>query len=289
MSIAPPRPRPAPLNALRAFEAAARLGGFRVAAEELAVTPGAVAQQIRTLEDWAGGALFERKAQGVELSALGASVASSLTAAFDEIGAASARLRNRAAPNEIRIAALPSVAQLWLAPRLPVLRAAMPSLAASVTAIERPPNLLREAFDLALFFDAAPGAARLYRLADDEITPVASPARAAAIRSEDDLSGQSRIVDAAWAEDWASWSPRLASTNGPVHSLYALAVEEALSGGGVLMGHLPLIDRHLKSGALVAPFDRRVSLGRALTLSVAHAPEPGEAVAHVVDALIAAA
>ena len=71
MSVKPPRPMGPPLNALRAFEAAARLGGFSRAAEELCVTPGAVAQQIKQLEDWAGAPFFDRQAQGVQLNALG--------------------------------------------------------------------------------------------------------------------------------------------------------------------------------------------------------------------------
>ena len=71
MSVAPPRPKGPHLNALRAFEAAARLGGFRMAAGELGVTPGAIAQHVKALEEWAGAALFERQSQGVVLTALG--------------------------------------------------------------------------------------------------------------------------------------------------------------------------------------------------------------------------
>ena len=67
MSVAPPRPEGPPLNALRAFEAAARLSSFSQAADELCVTPGAVAQQIKALEDWAGARLFDRHAQGGEI------------------------------------------------------------------------------------------------------------------------------------------------------------------------------------------------------------------------------
>ena len=83
MSVSPPRPKGPPLNALRAFEAAARLGGFALAAEELSVTPGAVSQHIRALEDWAGVALFERRAQGVRLTPEGAALAPRFARAFD--------------------------------------------------------------------------------------------------------------------------------------------------------------------------------------------------------------
>lgn len=76
------------MNALRAFEAAARLGGFTAAAAELLVTPGAVAQQVRALEAWAGAQLFARHAQGVRLTPLGREAAKAYGAAFDVLGAA---------------------------------------------------------------------------------------------------------------------------------------------------------------------------------------------------------
>ena len=72
MSVSPPRPRSLPLTALRAFEAAARLGSFAAAAQELGVTPGAVSAHIKTLEDALGAPLFHRRAKAVELTAPGA-------------------------------------------------------------------------------------------------------------------------------------------------------------------------------------------------------------------------
>ena len=86
------------LNALRAFEAAARHGSFSAAAEELNVTPGAIAQHVKSLEAWTGEKLFKRNAQGIELSLLGASVLSDFTAAFDRLGDAMRNLRASAAP-----------------------------------------------------------------------------------------------------------------------------------------------------------------------------------------------
>lgn len=287
MTIAPPRPKHAPLNALRAFEAAARLRGFAAAAEELAVTPGAVAQQIKTLEDWIGAPLFERRAQGVELSALGASALADFSAAFDQLGAASQRLRARAAPKEVRVAALPSVAQLWLSPRLPALRASSPDLTVSVTAMERPPNLAREPFDLSLFFEPAHGAAETLFVAKDVIFPVAAPEIARALTEPADLRRATLLTDAAWKDDWRLWAPDLSlAPTGPFFSLYALAVEEAVNGAGVLMGHGPLVERRLAAGDLVEPFRRRVALDRALTISVARPASDGGAAAALARRLV---
>ncbi len=259
MSIEPPRPKSPPLNALRAFEAAARHSAFTLAAEELCVTPGAVAQQIKNLEDWVGAPLFDRKAQGVSLTRLGAETARDLTLAFDQIGAASQKLRLGGRPAEVRIAALPSIAQLWLSPRLPVIREAAPEIAISVFALETPPNMKRDHFDLSIFYEPAEGAAADIDLGQDEIFPVAAPGVAA---------DAPRLFDAAWAEDWAHWSGAPTPTDGPVFSLYSLAVAEAAAGAGVLIGHSHLVANHLARGELVATDKRRVSLGRPLTISL---------------------
>ena len=194
MSVTPPRPKGPPLNALRAFEAAARLSSFSRAADELCVTPGAVAQQVKALEDWAGARLFNRHAQGVRLTPPGRAVAPSLGKAFDRLADAAHLLRRTTAPDDIRIAALPSVAQLWLSPRLPAIRRSSPGLSISVTAMERPPNLMREPFDLSIFFDASPAggqtkATETLVLATDRLFPVCAPEIAARLAAPRDLGG----------------------------------------------------------------------------------------------------
>ncbi|MGL4280282.1 MAG: LysR substrate-binding domain-containing protein, partial [Albidovulum sp.] len=140
-------------------------------------------------------------------------------------------------------------------------------------------------FDLSLFYRPA-GEGRV--LAPDVIFPVCAPAMAARLTRPEDLFGLPCLTDSAWAEDWANWSAvampgRGFAPKGPVFSLYALAVEEAVNGAGVLMGHEALIRRHLEEGRLVAPFRQRVTLDRALTLWTARAPRPGTAVARVVE------
>lgn len=283
MPVAPSRPKGPPLNALRAFEAAARLGGFSAAAEELCVTPAAVAQQVKSLETWAGAALFERRSQGVRLSAIGRAVLADFTHAFDKLGEASQKLRRQATPHQVRIAALPSVAQLWLSRRLPRVRAAMPGLAISVTALETAPNLRREPFDLAIFYETLPTAAGTITVCDDVIYPVCAPAVAAGLSTPADLAAMRFIHDETWKGDWRHWldavSPGLSvDTTGPSFSLYALALEEARNEAGILIGHDALVGDLVASGALVAPFGERVRLQRALTMSVA---EAGQASPHL--------
>lgn len=286
MTLSPPRPRPAPLNALRAFEAAARLGGFAAAAEELSVTPGAVASHVKALEALLGADLFQRRPQGVVLTPLGRKALAEFGPAFDRLGAAMQAVRAAARPAEARIAALPAIAQLWLSPRLPAIRAAHPGSAISVHALERAPDLTREAYDLAIFPEPAPGAAETRDGPAMTATPVVAPALAARIGAEADLLALPRLTDAAWADDWSLWAPDAPTADGPVFSLYALAVEEAANGAGVLMGRSPLIDRHISSGALVAPFERKVGIGAGLTLSLAVAAKDATLLAAIAEALL---
>jgi LysR family glycine cleavage system transcriptional activator len=117
MSTTPLRPRGPHLNALRAFEAAARHGSFSLASDELCVTPGAVAQHIKSLESWANAQLFDRYPHGVKLTRLGYKELPSFVKAFDGLGEAVQTLRSYAAPEQLSIAALPSVAQLLLSSR----------------------------------------------------------------------------------------------------------------------------------------------------------------------------
>jgi DNA-binding transcriptional LysR family regulator len=284
MPVAPPPLNRLPLNALRAFEAAARTGGFTLAAAELGVTPGAVTAHVKALEARLGAALFERQAKGVRLTALGLAAVQELTGAFDALALAEARLRALALPREVRIATLPAIAQLWLSPRLPELRAAAPEISVSITALEAPPNLKRSLHDLSLF--PAKSGGRL--VAKDELFPVCAPGLAARLRQVDDLARVPCLSDSAWDRDWDQWLAAVGAgiaVRGPVYSLYALAVEEAVNGAGVLMGHGPLVAAHLERGTLVAPFPQRIGLSDGLRLWSARPYVKGSAVERVADFL----
>lgn len=271
MPVSPPRPKGPPLNALRAFEAAARLGGFALAAEELCVTPGAVSQHIKALEGWAGTPLFERRSHGVRLTAAGAALAPEFTAAFDRLGEAVRALQGQGPERSVHIAALPSLAQLWLSPRLPGLRRAFPGVRFSVTALERPPNLMREMFDWSLFIETPVGGPGEYVLEADEVFPVCAPDLAATLAEPADLLAHDLLTDESWSDDWSLWAdaaglPVSPAPEGHRFSLFALALEEARSGAGVLIGHGCLVRDALADGSLVAPFSLRVPTGRALVL-----------------------
>lgn len=271
MSVSPKRPRGPHLNAMRAFEAAARLESFSAAAEELSVTPGAISQHIKALEDWTGTALFLRGAQGVRLSTTGRALLPAFEQAFDALGDAVRQVQSVRPIAEFHIATLPSIAQLWLSPRLPKIRAVLGDARLSVTAIETPPNLSRELFDVSIFLKEPSGGANEVVLAKDRIFPVCAPALAASLTTPADLLDVPLLFDRSWKSDWDNWTtslglPQMTGAYHAEHSLYGLAVEEARNGAGVLIGHDCLLRQDLDAGRLVAPFDHVCDTGKALVL-----------------------
>lgn len=281
----PPRPGLPPLNALRAFEVAARRESFVAAAAELGVSPGAVAQQIRKLEDWVGHRLFRRLAQGIVLTAEARAALPALSEAFAVLRAAAFRLAAAgSATQPLRLAALPAIAQCWLAPRLAALKRDFPTIELSLTALETAPDLAREPYDAALFYAAgAPADLDARLLARDAIAPVCSPALLAgpeALRAPGDLARVSLLHDSVWRDDWRQWlgaagfRAAIDPSKGPSYSLYSLVLQAALDGTGVAIGHYPLVAAALAAGSLVAPFGFWVETASSLWLLLPRAPAP---------------
>ncbi|WP_293572786.1 LysR family transcriptional regulator [Phaeobacter sp.] len=271
MALVPLRPKGPHLNALRAFEAAARLGSFTAAADELSVTPGAVTQHIKSLEAWAEAPLFIRNARGVVLTPLAQELLPGFTRAFDHLGAAVQDLRTKAAPEKIKLAALPAIAQLWLPPRLSQLRKAAPDLAISVVALDTPPNLAREPFDLTIFYSTDPLGPHRMDICRDRIFPVCAPEVAQGLNQISDLKNATLLHDGAWTDDWDMWlsaqpGGQDVPRSGTVHSLFSVALEEARHGGGVLIAHEALVQPMLDRGELQRPFAASLDLQARIVL-----------------------
>lgn len=289
MPIKPPRPRLPSLNALRAFEAAARLESFAKAAEEIGVTAGAVTQQIRQLEATLGFAVFRRLPQGVALTDAAREALPRLTRGFDMLGQAVQTLREAQPHRPLAIAALPCIAQLWLSPRLPALQAAFPDLQISISAMEESPDPQRDPYDLSLFYrENVPNSGGL-QLATDAILPVCPPSLATKLPTPADLATQTLLHDAVWRGDWARWlafaapGAKVDPSRGPAFSLYSLALDACLSGSGVLIGRMSLVGPHLAEGRLIAPFPQAMPTPDRLTLAAATAAGAHPRRAEVMD------
>ena len=138
------RSRLPPLNAIKFFEAAARLGSFTRAAEELNVTHGAVSRQIRLLEDWLGIRLFLRTSRNAVPTQAGTELLAEAGPALDRLAAVSRRMQNRArARGLLHVSALPTFAMRWLIPRLPDFQRDHPGLELRIVTASTPVEQFR--------------------------------------------------------------------------------------------------------------------------------------------------
>jgi LysR family glycine cleavage system transcriptional activator len=261
--------RIAPLNALRAFEAAARHLSFTKAARELNVTPAAVSHQVKALEDFFGLPLFRRMTRALLLTDAGQLALPALREGFDRLAEASERLRVHQGRNELTISSAPSFAAKWLVPRLDRFRAAHPGIELRIDASDELIDFARDGVDLGLRFGAGdyPGL-RTVRLFGEETFPVCAPsllAGAASLREPGDLSGFTLLhVDWASQDDtWPNWRMWLLAagardvdaSRGPRFSMGGMAVQAAVEGQGVALASSVLVADDLAAGRLVKPFE----------------------------------
>ena len=254
-----------PLNALRAFEAAARLGSLSAAADELCVTHGAVSRQVRLLEDWAGVPVFERHGKRLSLTDAGRAYRDQLGIALDAVAAASTRLREAGrGVRSLTVNALPTFAMRWLLPRLAAFQRGHADVELRLVTSDEPIDRLAPgAFDVAIRRrdDALPaGAVAEPFLAEHEI-PVCAPAllERAAIARPQDLARQTLLHADKRPGAWQRW---LTAAGVPEIEHQAarqrfdhfyLALQAATDGLGIALGPLPIIAEDLAAGRLVAP------------------------------------
>ena len=165
-----------PLNALRAFESASRHLNFSRTADELSVTPGAVSQQIRLLEEIIGGPLFTREARGLQLTELGRAATPLLREGFDRLMDASAILREPPLNRTVAISVAPSFASKWLMPRMDDFHAAHPDIEVWISADMEPVTVGKGKVDLAIRYGPGdyPGHV-VERLLTETVIPVCAP------------------------------------------------------------------------------------------------------------------
>ncbi|QXH33125.1 LysR substrate-binding domain-containing protein [Pseudomonas muyukensis] len=292
MSAPKRRTAPAIVNHLVAFEAAARLGSFRAAAEELHVTPGAVAQQVRTLEDKLGRPLFERLPRGLRPNPDGADYLARVRLALDIIEDATRELLERDTahdPQQILLSTTPAFASRWLIPRLEQLAQAHPQIALMIDASDSTRPLSgKHAVDLAVRWGSAPfEAGYALPLLPGMVVPVCTAALRAGQpwRQPAQLAGQPLISDS--HNNWQRWFDHhgLPGTrvSGPVFSQTILAIEAAERGMGIALVPRPLVEHALQAGTLVLALDGHELPGKAsFHLLAERAPAPGSPVEQVV-------
>ncbi|MGF7159210.1 LysR family glycine cleavage system transcriptional activator [Rhodoligotrophos appendicifer] len=251
-----------PLGALRAFDAAARLLNFRLAAEELAVTHGAVAQQVRALEANLGVMLFERGPRGLSLTQEGHAFHPPIRRAFALIATASASFdtgRRAGGRACVTVTVTPSFAAKWLIPRLAKFSTEFPEIEVRILASEQlEPLGSKGTSDLAVRltdgpFDRALDATLLMPIC---LFPICNPSVAAQLHSPDDLEHATLLHDS--HDLWPLWLERAGSSirgrSGIRFNQSSLALDAALDGQGVALSPAPLVQDDLSRGLLMAPF-----------------------------------
>ncbi|MDJ1160154.1 transcriptional regulator GcvA [Chelatococcus sp. SYSU_G07232] len=268
------RRRLPPLNAVRAFEAAARHLNFQKAGEELGVTAGAVAQQVKALEGWLGRPLFRRlPSKGVALTDAGQRYAPAIGELLDGLADATARF-TRDVSNVLTVSTVPSLAAQWLIPRLGAFRRLRPDLDVRVLASIGLTDFAREDVDIVIRLGRGvyPGL-HVDFLMDEVFFPVCSPGLAEdparPLREPADLRHHTLLHEPPSPEipehvTWRRWleaagvADIVDAEHGPRFSHTFLALQAAISGQGLALATSALIGDNLAAGRLVRPFPQEV-------------------------------
>ncbi|CAG4892618.1 LysR substrate-binding domain-containing protein [Paraburkholderia saeva] len=267
-----------PLNALRHFEAVARLGSFAAAASDLHVTHWAVGKQIRLLEDWFGVPLFERRSRGVVPTDEGAALLNDVKGAFARLSSSVTRLRHESATRRItgvvRVNTPASFALCWLIPRLADFQVHYPDIDVRVSTTSRRLRYVGDAFDVGVRSGPEDAAGLMSTtLMPDLRLPACSPAvlQSHPIRTVADLRNHTLLHSTSTRTAWSDWlreagSPGLQGARHLDFDHVFLQLGAASEGLGVTLASLPLIEREIAAGRLVCPISEPASRGPDYTL-----------------------
>jgi len=248
-----------PLLSLRAFEAVARHGSVKLAAEELRLTPSAVSHALSKLESDLGVVLFTRKARSISLNYSGERLHKHIDAGFDRIRDGLATVSSRGSLL-IRIHSSPSFAAQWLTPRLPDFLAEYPGMEVLVSADTNYTTFAADEFDVDIVYGRRSNPQLIETSLGTEIVkPMCSPRLAEAFRHPGDLEGAVLIWSTLKLATWNDWfaanglhRPKTAALR---FDRSFMSIAAAVSGLGVVLESVRLAEREIENGSLVTLFD----------------------------------
>lgn len=250
-----------PLNALRAFEAAARHKSFLLAAKELHVSAASVSRFIKLLESDLGCTLFMRRASGVSLTEAGEQYWIAIRPSFQAIANISQAYRRQEYRRTLQIVSIPAIAETWLVSRLWSFQQQHKNIEINLVLDDQPVNLQDN--DTTIWLNYSDGevmGAEAFTMPKDRLTLVCNPEVAQHLQQPEDIAKFPLLVDIDWQSDWKGW---LAAANLALDSQqtsridferYSMVVNAAIAGTGVAIGHTALLETYLKQGTLVVPF-----------------------------------
>jgi LysR family glycine cleavage system transcriptional activator len=253
------------MQALRAFEAAARTRSLTRAAESLHLTHGAISHQIKSLEADFGVRLVEREGRGIRLTDEGERFATRVRAVLSDLGDAVREVTERANPRQLRVSVIPSFAARWLLPRIGKFFAQHPEIDLDVIANNALADFKRDGVDVAIRHGLGdwPGVVSEHVL-DDTSFPVCSPRLANGLPARPaDLSRYTLLRSD--GESWKSWFEAAGldwpePTRGPMFSDSAHTMQAAIDGQGIALARSSLLGNDVHNGVLIQLFDIVVSL-----------------------------
>lgn len=251
-----------PLNAVKAFEVAARHVSFTKAAAELSVTHGAVSRQVALLEDWLGTPLFRRSASQLNLTEAGRGYLAEVAPLLDRLAVASMHLRQQAAPTAITVSAPPTFTMRWLIPRMSAFQRHHEGVEIRATTSIAPVNFREHSYDVAIRGqDAALPDTLSVPLMTEIIIPVCHVDLLSALASgrPRDLRSQTLISYGTEPYAWADWlkaagAPGLKPANSLQFEQMYFALQAAHEGLGVVLVPLFLVIDDVVAGRLTLPF-----------------------------------
>ena len=248
-----------PLASLRIFDAAARLGSFKQAAEELGLTPSAVSHGIVALEGWLGTKLFQRDGRGVSLTAAGEAFLPYVADALSMIVIGARRISPLEDARRVSMSVAPTFASRWLIPRLKDFQARHPEVALYIDTSHAQVLFPHENIDLAVRMAAAPPPnVRSVLLFRETLRPVASPEYLQSIGTTDgnvQWEGATLIHLGTVSLDWEHWLERQRLEISPVGRVVLdtmrATMEAAVAGLGVALAREPLCTPEIEQGKVV--------------------------------------
>ncbi|HUD34054.1 MAG TPA: LysR substrate-binding domain-containing protein [Variovorax sp.] len=246
-------------SALRAFEAAARLGGFTQAGDELAQTPSAISHQVRALEQWFGRPLFARHVRRVELNEDGRRLLQDLSSAFDLIEDACSALRPATQRLELAVHCAPSFAAKWLSPRLSQFMQAHPTITIRMTSSAEASELAIGEVDIDIAYGEPPARAGIVvePLGSESTLPMCAPALidGAGVDRPADLARftliDSRLNPVRWSDWWKLNGAKMPDRARPSFDRGSLALAAAVDGLGIALESTRFAESELAQGRLV--------------------------------------
>ena len=252
-------------SALAAFEAVVRLGSLSAAADELALTQGAISRQISVLEDLLQATLFRRSSRGVVPTEMAVTYARSIAEALLLVRSATLAAMTNTQGNSLSLAILPTFGTRWLMPRIPGFVAKHPDITLNFATRIGRFDFEAEGIDAAIHIGTPdwPGAECTF-LMDEHVEPMCSPQFLAAnpIRQPHDLAGLTLLQLTSRKGAWDHWFAQLGITAGPQLGMwfeqFATAAQACIAGIGVALLPRFLVESELQSGALISAYPHAV-------------------------------